>query len=152
MSRKGRVVTIRASLARSEDYKEMASLKMTFRRDVDHGPACLEYSWVPEGKRRSIHLRPVETYGSQTDTVPDALNPSHVQVYALNNNRQASTPGWQYPIGPPHGTPIQSAVTEVFQSRGEAVGTTYYKDGKSANGTQKLSNQDRPCPEQTGDR
>ncbi len=29
---------------------------MTFWRDNYSGPACLEYSWVPEGLRRNIQL------------------------------------------------------------------------------------------------
>ena len=68
----------------------MAKITMDFWRDDHTGPACLEYSYVPEGKRRTIQLRPGQQEAIQDDTVPDELKPSHVQVYTLTNNDTVS--------------------------------------------------------------
>jgi hypothetical protein len=61
----------------------MAKITMDFWRDDYAGPACPEYSYVPEGKRRTIQLRPGQQEAIQTDIVPDDLKASHVQVYTL---------------------------------------------------------------------
>jgi hypothetical protein len=84
------------------------TLDMTFSRDVYNGPACLEYSWVPEGKRRTILLKATQQSGSSKDQVSSDLHPSHVQVYSLTNDEQWSTEGWQFPAGPPHATDVVS--------------------------------------------
>ena len=47
-------------------------------------PRALEYSYVPEGKRRTILLRAGQQEHIQIDTVPDDLEASHVQVYTFN--------------------------------------------------------------------
>jgi hypothetical protein len=78
----------------------MAKITMDFWRDDHTGPACLEYSYVPEGKRRIIQLRPGQQEAIQADTVPDDLKPSHVQVYTLTNNDTVSLDMWQFPPGP----------------------------------------------------
>ena len=64
----------------------MAKITMDFWRDDFSGPACLEYSYVPEGKRRTIQLRAGQQEAVQIDTVPDDLKASSVQVYTLTNN------------------------------------------------------------------
>lgn len=51
--------------------KAQTALEMTFRRDISSGTACLEYSWVPEGKRRAIFLEVGQQVGSNNDSVPD---------------------------------------------------------------------------------
>ena len=66
-------------------------ITMTFWRDDSSRPACLEYSWVPEGLRHTIQLDSGQREGSETDTISDELNPSHVQVYRLNAFEAAST-------------------------------------------------------------
>ena len=120
---------------------------MKFRRDKFTGPACLEYSWVPEGKRHVILLRPGQQEGSRTDQIPDTLKPSHVQVYRLDNNKEVSAEQWQFPPGPPHPAPVASASVEVHQLQMEAVGTVYYTDGTIATGKHPLDPMSRPCPE-----
>src|SRR5580692_4060470 len=110
---------------------------MKFWRDVYNRPGCLEYSWVPEGRRRVILLEAGQQEGARTDPIAAGLKPSHVQVYSLTNGIH-STEGWQFPPGPPHLTPVVSARVEVFESRMEVVGTVYYADGSTATQTQKL--------------
>ena len=109
-------------------------ITMVFWRDDYVGPACLEYSWVPEGKRHTIQLAPGQQQGSQTDSIPDDLNPSQVQVYRLNNNDLISAEMWQFPPGPPHALPVASAKVDVFQLREEAVGVVRYADDTTAAG------------------
>jgi hypothetical protein len=66
----------------------MAEITIDFWRDDYVDGACLEYSYVPEGKRRTLLLKPGQQEASQTDTVPDDLEASQVQVYTLTNNGQ----------------------------------------------------------------
>jgi hypothetical protein len=122
-------------------------ITMTFWRDDYTGPACLEYSWVPEGKRHTIQLKPGQQEGSETDSISDDLNPSHVQVYRLTNNEMVSVDMWQFPPGPPHSLPVESAKVDVFQARELAVGVVRYTDGTTAAGAIVLDNYPRPCPE-----
>jgi hypothetical protein len=122
-------------------------ITMRFWRDDYIGPACLEYSWVPEGLRHTILLTPGQQEGSQTDSISDDLNPSHVQVYRLDNNNMVSTEMWQFPTGPPHTAPVDGATVEVYQQRLEVVGTVHYADGTSAYDTHSLDSFPRPCPE-----
>jgi hypothetical protein len=116
-------------------------------RDNSNGPAYLEYSWVPEGKRHTVQLRAGQQEGSETDSIPDNLKPSHVQMYRLTNNETVSVDMWQVPPGPPHALPVESAKVDVFQMREEAVGVVRYTDGTSAAGATVLDNYPRPCPE-----
>jgi hypothetical protein len=125
----------------------MKQVTMTFRRDVYTGPACLEYSWVPEGVRRKILLNPGQPEGKNTDQVADNLYPSQVQVYRMNQNEQASIQMWQFPPGPPAPAPVDEAVVEVFQRRMQVVGIVFYTDVTSASGTQRLDPFPRQCPE-----
>ena len=94
----------------------MATITMDFWRDDYTGPACLEYSYVPEGKRRTIQLRPGQQEAIQDDTVPDDLKPSHVQVYTLTNNDAVSLGMWQFPPGPPYVLPVIGAQVSVFMA------------------------------------
>ena len=87
-------------------------ITMKFWRDDYSRPACLEYSWVPEGLRHTILLAPGQQEGSRTDPISD--NPSHVQVYMLDNNNQVSAEMRQFPSGPPHNTPVDGATVEVY--------------------------------------
>jgi hypothetical protein len=122
-------------------------IKMTFWRDDYKGPACLEYSWVPEGKRHTILLPPGQQEGSATDSIPDDLDPSQVQVYRLTNNEKVSLDMWQFPPGPPHPLPVEGAKVDVFQLREEVVGVVRYTDATTAAGAAVLDNYPRPCPE-----
>jgi hypothetical protein len=121
--------------------------EMKFRRDDYRGPACLEYSWVPQGLRHHILLVTGQQEGRESDSIPDTIRPSHVQVYVLTNNEKWSTEGWQFPAGPPHATPVVRATVEVYQQKMTVVGTVYYADGTSASYEQPLEPVARKCPQ-----
>jgi hypothetical protein len=123
------------------------SVTMNFSRDDASGQGCLEYSWVPEGKRRVIILPPGTASGSQKDAISSTLNPSHVEVYRLDNNGSASTEKWQFPPGPPHTSPIDEATIVVSSAAMTADGTVVYTDGKTNGDKRILDAQGRPCPE-----
>jgi hypothetical protein len=114
---------------------------MKFTRDLHTGKACLEYSWVSEGQRRLIQLNPNIKEGKGEG--PTAKDASHVQVYALTNG-QYSLKDWQFPPGPPHGSPVVSATVEVREI--EAVGTVYYQDRSSATDRKALVPMPLICP------
>ena len=124
-----------------EEGRKTMSRRITMRfvRDVFTGPACLEYSWVPEGKRHTILLDPGQPEGFRTDPIADDIHPSFVQVYRLSNNQRTSLEMWQFPKGPPpHGSDVDRAEVEVHESTMEAVGTVFYTDGTSASGRHRL--------------
>jgi len=125
----------------------MAKITMDFWRDDFAGPACLEYSYVPEGKRRTIQLRPGQQEAIQTDTVPDDLKASHVQVYTLTNNDAVSLAMWQFPPGPPHNLPVVGAQVSVLQERLFAGGTVTYSDATVNSGSAVLDPFPRQCPQ-----
>jgi len=108
--------------------------QMTFLRDHQDGPGCLEYSWVPQGLRHHILLKDGQREGSEKDTIPDDIKPSHVQVYALKFNLVFGLDNWQFPDGqPPHGAHVVRATIEVKNNQPlTAVGTAYYSDGTTA--------------------
>lgn len=121
------------------------TVTMRYWRENPTGPACLEYSWVPEGKRRDILLNPGMREGSSSDSISATLNPSHVQVYVLVNNFNESTEMWQFPPGPPYSSPIVSASVEVYTGL-KAVGKVTYADGTTASDTHMLDPVPRKCP------
>ena len=97
-------------------------------------------------------LRPGEQEKTETDSIPDTIKPSHVQVYRLVTNLKVSTEKWQFPSGPPHGTPLVAGKVEVFTRRLEANGNVAYADGTTASDKHKLDPFPRPCPELPGDK
>ncbi len=119
---------------------------MTFWRDNYTGPACLEYSWVPEGKRRNIQLEPGQQKGTNKDEVDDGLDPSHVQVYVATNNEAVSIANWQFPEGKPGPAPIMTARVEVHQEQLEIIGAVIYEDGSNAKSKATLDKCGRDCP------
>ena len=123
----------------------MQKITMKFWREDYSGPACLEYSWVPEGLRHTIRLSPGEQEDSRTDPISDTLDPSHVQVYRLVNNDEVSAEMRQFPPGPPYAAPIDGATVAVY--RKEFVGTVHFTDGTSMSDNQPLDPFPRPCPE-----
>ena len=125
----------------------MAKVTMDFWRDDHTGAACLEYSYVPEGKRRTIQLRPGQQEAIQADTVPDDLKPSHVQVYTLTNNDTVSLDMWQFPPGPPYVLPVIGAQVSVLQKRMVAAGMVTYSDETVNSGSAPLDPFSRPCPQ-----
>lgn len=122
-------------------------LTMKFWRDDYTGPACLEYSWVPQGIRRTIYLEPGQQYDTRTDDVPDDLDATLVQVYRLNNNDAVSTEMWNFVLPPPPPPTLSAASVEVFQHNKYAVGTVHYANGTTATDNRPLDPYPRPCPE-----
>ena len=127
----------------------MATITMDFWRDEYAGPACLEYSYVPEGKRRTILLRAGQQEHIQIDTVPDDLEASHVQVYTLTNNDAVSLAMWQFPAGAPYILPVKGAQVSVLQERMLAAGMVTYTDETVNSGSAPLDPYPRPCPQGT---
>jgi hypothetical protein len=119
---------------------------MVFWRDTDIGPACLEYSWIPQGTRRVIRLPLGQDEGGRTD--PTDSDTSQVQVYRLVCNRVGADT-WQFPPGP-HSSRIVYATIQVFESRKYAVGTAAFADGSSATDFRPLKDAPLPCPESPG--
>jgi hypothetical protein len=128
----------------------MAEITMDFWRDDYVDRACLEYSYVPEGKRRTLLLKPGQQEAIQTDNVPDDLKPSHVQVYTLTNNGVVSLDLWQFPPGPPYVLPVVSAQVSVLQERMVAAGMVTYSDATVDSGSAPLHPYSRPCPQDLG--
>lgn len=126
----------------------MAKITMDFWRDDYSEEACLEYSYVPEGKRRTILLRPGQQEAHQSDTVSDEIKVSHVQVYTLTNNGRVSLSHWQFPPGPPHSLPVIKAEVSVVQTRMVAAGKVIYSDFSTASGAAALDPYPRPCPQE----
>jgi len=122
-------------------------ITMVFWRDEYKGPGCLESSWVPEGRRHYINLRPGTQQGSSTDTIDDTLDPSHVQVYVATNSGEVSIEMWQFPSGPPKKSPIASAQVLLFEEAKLIVGTAFYDDGTIAADVAKLDPRGRDCPQ-----
>jgi hypothetical protein len=117
---------------------------MVFWRDIYDGPACVEYSWVPQGIRRVIQLNPKEDEGARADATNADV--SHVQVYRLTSNGRGAD-GWQFPPGPPYTSPVIYAAIELSEQQMEVVGTVHYADGTSKRDTYPLKERAMPCPE-----
>jgi hypothetical protein len=119
---------------------------MTFSRDVNTGPACVQYSWVPDGQRKEIKLLPQQDQDSRSDSVSD--NISQVQVYCLVCNELGihAPNTWQFPPGPPYRSPVISAAIQVFESGKYVAGTVNYADGTSTSDTYPLTPHPLPCP------
>jgi hypothetical protein len=136
-----------AHAPRSNKGESMATIRMEFWRNPYDGPACIEYSWVPEGARRNILLQPGQQEGYSDDTVADDLKPSHVQVYVANNEPPPSSlEMWQFPQGAPYPAPIVRARVELHSDRMEARGTVWYADGAKATDQRALEPRPRKCP------
>jgi hypothetical protein len=125
---------------------DMADITLDFWRDDYAEAACVEYSYVPQGQRRTIQLNTGQQQAIQTDTLPDEVEPSHVQVYVLTNNDMVSVAMWQFPPGPPYGQPVTGAQVTIVQARMIAVGAVTYADGTVNTGSVPLDAGPRPCP------
>jgi hypothetical protein len=119
---------------------------MVFRRDIHADAGCLEYSWVPEGVRHVMLLREDQEEGSQTDSVFDATEISHVQVYRLLNDG-VGVQNWQFPPGPPYAAPVAIALVQVLRVTMEVIGTVVYVDGTCVRDVYKLEMSPVTCPE-----
>ncbi len=115
--------------------------RMVFKRDLYKGKGCLEYSWVPEGKRRVITLNPDIKEG--VGEGPTSNEASHVQVYALTNGLYGLKE-WQFPKGSPTSSQVVSAMVELKEL--EAIGTVFYADGSSATDKRGLQPVHIKCP------
>ena len=94
--------------------------------DVD---ACIEYSWVPTGRRHVINLANGKPSDHSTDPAPQA---THVQVYKLRLGKYGVPPNtWQFPAGPPPGNKYLASATVVASGK-RAEGYAVYDDGTSA--------------------
>ena len=126
---------------------KMAQLRMEFHRMPHDGPACLEYSWVPEGLRRNIVLNPGEPSGYNDDTVDDSLKPSHVQVYVATNAFPiASLQDWQFPSMPHNNSYLVGARVELDSMAMKATGVAMYADGHTTTDVRDLEGIPRECP------
>lgn len=114
---------------------------MVFERNLSKGSACLEYSWLSEGKRQLIQLNSNIKEGEGAG--PMANDASHVQVHALTNGLYGLK-DWQLPSGPAHPSPIVRAVVEVKEI--EAVGTVFYQDQSQRTETKALLPMPIKCP------
>jgi IPT/TIG domain-containing protein len=131
---------------RGETTPPPVKRNMLLTRDLYKGKACLEYSWVPEGKRRVVQLNP--NVKEREGEGPSANDASHVQVYALSNGLYGLT-DWQFPSGPPHASPVMRASVEVKET--EAVGTVFYHDRSSASDRKALVPMPVMCPTKAED-
>ena len=122
----------------------MARKTLVFWRDDDDGPGCIEYSWVPEGRRRVIILEAKQDEGSRTDESLDYV--SHVQLYRLSSTGRGAD-SWQFPPESPRPHSLIYAAVEVFHKRGEIVSTARYADGFSRTDTYPLKIDPLKCPE-----
>jgi hypothetical protein len=118
-----------------------AKSNLVFKRDIYSGKGCLEYSWVSEDKRRLIQLNPSMKAGEGEG--PSSKGASSLKVHALTNGPY-SLKDWQFPSGPPHPSPIASAVVELKEI--EAVATVFYKDRSSTVETKALVPMPVSCP------
>jgi hypothetical protein len=102
---------------------------MVFSACRQEGQACIEYSWVPTGRRHTIRLH-ANAADSETDKVAKT---THVQVYALRNvGMGLPAGGWQFPAGPPPaGKFLVGAYVHAI--RDYAFGYALYEDGTIGN-------------------
>jgi hypothetical protein len=137
---------------------------MRIQRDNADHFACLEYSWIAEGKRDTIPdrmgkrehmlgLGPGQPQGVQTTMV--TVQASKVQVYVLTSiephRAGASIEIPFFPLGKSPSAPLIRANIEVFQKRMEVVTTAYYADGSALSDTHKLDDYPRLCPHESRD-
>jgi hypothetical protein len=96
-------------------------------------PAILEYSWIPQGMRRSISLQVGEGQKCQTDSLPTGENYAQVQVYQVSSGGLplVGLDNWQFPPGPPHNAQLICVIVELFMQRKIAVSVCIFSDGST---------------------
>jgi hypothetical protein len=117
--------------------------KMKFLRDTDKGFACLEYSWIPEGKRYVIRLSPGQMEGEGTG--PTSKDASDIQVYRLSIDPESGLRDWNFPLEGPY--PSRLVAGEINVSGKEAIGTAQYKNGTNMMKKHQLTQPAPVCPE-----
>jgi hypothetical protein len=114
----------------------MADVTVHFFNDGP-GPACLEYSYIPSGQRRSIQLLGGDHTATRVDSLNSTETYSLVQVYTVQTEGLGAS--WDNFPAPP--APKPSLTTVIFQIRyagREVIGSVYYADGTSDSGTAPL--------------
>jgi hypothetical protein len=121
-----------------------ADLAMLFLNDGPY-PACLEYSWVPEGHRHLIQMGPGQHAATRID-VGSTSNASHVQIYSVASDKFGTS--WQFPLGP-HYSGLRTAIVHLVNNQGvpEVIGTAYYADGTTVTNRHPLQTPALPCPQ-----
>jgi hypothetical protein len=118
----------------------MSIRSLTLLRDDDHLPACIEYSWVPTGKRHPIQLAPGQSQDSQSYDYQSATN---VQIYVATIGDE-SIANWQIPIRGEK--QILHAVIALSVRARRLFGTVFYEDGTSFQDQIELQHERRKCP------
>jgi len=119
----------------------LSEIDMLLRDESGVGIACLQYSWVPEGRRRSVGVPVGEMQSTARDEVDVELNVSFVEVYVLNVP-DGSIGHWQFPDVAAgrrivRASVVLSDVTWDGTPR-TVTGTAYFSDGSEAASTREL--------------
>jgi hypothetical protein len=113
---------------------------MVFGRDDPGAPACLEYSWVPIGKRIPLLLPHDQNVVSHLDQVDTDI--SQVQVYRLVDGN-VGTDTWYLSPAEKNKSIVYAT---IYVARGQVVATQYFADGTSVTDARLLKSNPLPCP------
>jgi hypothetical protein len=117
---------------------------LTILRDNVTEGGCIEFSWVPTGKRIPIVLPAGQRQGTSVVTTDEATN---VQVYVLTQGRK-SLASWQFPaVGKKQ---LVSASIAVREAQNVVDAVAFYEDGSHEAFSRKLENEHRMCPTDPG--
>ena len=121
------------------NQRSMTILRDNFVRER----GCVEFSWVPTGKRLNIILPPGQQQGSNSVTTNSATN---VQIYVLTQETK-SLESWQFPpVGQKQIAAAVISVREAQAPHGLVEAVVFYEDGSSENFRKELENKERKCP------
>ncbi len=115
---------------------------IVFGRDNLAGSACLEYSWVPTGRRMQLQLPHGQHVASRVDQVDTDI--AELQVYSLVDGNLGITSIWYLPSLP--SPPRSIAFATIYVSRGQVVGTEQFTDGTIVQDRRLLQRDPLPCP------
>jgi hypothetical protein len=110
------------------------------RDDPAAGSACLEYSWVPTGRRMTLQLPLGQNVASRVDQVDTDI--TQLQVYSLVDGNLGISNVWYLPPNPDKSI----AFATIYVSGGEVVGTEQFTDGTSVQDKRLLKSNPLPCP------
>lgn len=125
----------------------MPVIEIELSRGDPTGRACLEYSYIPQGLRRTLWLNPGIPMDRRPDSLPPGLHPTHVHIHTLDNHQQTSTATWQLPPGPAHPSPIADVSVHLDLVRAVAIATLVYTDGHKVTDERALDPFGRECPD-----
>jgi len=122
----------------------VTDITMHFFNDGPY-PACLEYSYIPSGKRRSLQL----SQGQHAITRVDQLEPeeiySLVQVYSVQTEQSGAS--WNcFPSTGARNSPLVVVIFRLHHANREVVATAYYEDGTDYSETSELVPTSIECP------